>query len=278
MASSACALTWDALNALAARRRGMQALASAPWPGTLGCEVTGPACCVGSWQRPARSQRHSSLCCALATRIARLPYSPEHFIFASHASHGAARFTCGGQRKLAWRDKSHAGLVRERALGFRARGARSEGGLRVRGSLAGLRRLATVERYKSGPGRHNAARTMQLLVRTLSGRTVAIQADATERVSAFKARVVGGPTEAVRLTHAGHELGDARTLGELQLGHGAVIQAALRFNGGVMTSVKLVTPRHASKSVTVSRAAQPHARVSTYSCPELTTRTPRCAD
>ena len=104
---------------------------------------------------------------------------------------------------------------------------------------------------------------MQLLVRTLSGRTLAVQADATERVSAFKARVVGGPTEAVRLMHAGHELSDAQKLGELQLAHDAMMQVALRLNGGVATSVKLVTPRHASKSVTVSRAAQPRARDST---------------
>ena len=119
---------------------------------------------------------------------------------------------------------------------------------------------------------------MQLLVRTLSGRTVAVQADSTERVSAFKARVVGGPTEAVRLTHGGHELDEAQTLGELQLGHDAVMQAALRLSGGVMTSVKLVTPRHSSKSVTVSCAAQLRARVLTYACPVLTMHTPRCAD
>ena len=98
---------------------------------------------------------------------------------------------------------------------------------------------------------------MQLLVRTLAGRTVAVQADAAERVSAFKARVAGGLTDAVRLTHVGHELDDARTIGELQLGEDAVLQAALRLNGGVMTSVKLVTPRHAAKSITVCCAAQP---------------------
>ena len=119
---------------------------------------------------------------------------------------------------------------------------------------------------------------MQLLVRTLAGRTVAVQADAAERVSAFKARVAGGLQEEVRLTHAGHELDDAQTIGELQLGDDAVLQTALRLNGGVMTSVKLVTPRHASKSVTVRREAQPRARGSAQACPMLTACALRCAD
>lgn len=96
---------------------------------------------------------------------------------------------------------------------------------------------------------------MQLLVRTLAGRTVAVQAGADERVSAFKARAVGGPPDLVRLMRAGHELDDAQTLGQLQLGNNTLLQAALRLHGGVMTSVKLVTPRHSAQSVMVRCAA-----------------------
>ena len=97
---------------------------------------------------------------------------------------------------------------------------------------------------------------MQLLVRTLAGRTVVVQADAEERVGALKARAVGGPPELVRLLRAGHELDDAQTLGELQLGNDAILQTALRLRGGVLTSVKLVTQRYSEQSVTVRRAAR----------------------
>ena len=133
------------------------------------------------------------------------------------------------------------------------------------------------ERF-SGPTGITPRANMQLLVRTLAGRTVAVQADAHERVSALKARVVGGQPEAVRLTHAGHELNDAQMLGELHLDDDTVLQAALRLNGGVMTGVKLVTPRHASKSVTVSRVAQPRACASACARPGADSSSAHCAD
>ena len=236
--------------------------------------MTQPAC-----GRVLATQRYFRVVCALLRRNKRLHHSPENFIFASHASHDAARFRCSAQRKLAWRHESHASLARSHAGASEHVTARSEDGLRLR-VPARASRFRFQERALQ-PGRLAGIlprATMQLLVRTLAGRTVAVQADAAERVSAFKARVAGGLTDAVRLTHAGHELDDARTIGELQLGEDAVLQAALRLNGGVMTSVKLVTPRHAAKSITVCCAAQPRARFPAQASPMLTAHTPCCAD
>jgi hypothetical protein len=88
---------------------------------------------------------------------------------------------------------------------------------------------------------------MQLFVRTLSGRTASVEAGVHERLSALKARLspqaLGAPGALVRLVSGGHELDDARTLGELQLSAGATLHAALRLRGGAPTHVKLVSQR-----------------------------------
>jgi hypothetical protein len=109
---------------------------------------------------------------------------------------------------------------------------------------------------------------MQLLVRKPDGRMVAVQAHADERVSAFKARAVGGAPEDVRLVRAGRSLDDAQTLGQQQLEDNTLLQAVTRVRGGVMTSVKLVTQRHSATSVSVRPAAHRRTRASARARPQ----------
>ena len=116
---------------------------------------------------------------------------------------------------------------------------------------------------------------MQLLVRNLAGRTVAVHADPEECVGALKARAVGGPPDLVRLVRAGRELDDAQTLG--QLCDNAVLQAAVRLRGGVMTNVKLVTQRHGPKSVEVRRAVAQGTRAFAFASSSADTYGPRGA-
>lgn len=87
---------------------------------------------------------------------------------------------------------------------------------------------------------------MQLLVRKLSGRTTVLEADPRETVAALKARgyfAFGAPADALRLTSAGRELDDTRTLADYGLAELSTLHVALRLRGGAPTHVKLVTKR-----------------------------------
>ena len=96
---------------------------------------------------------------------------------------------------------------------------------------------------------------MQLFVRTLTGRTQAVEAAPQERLAAVKERVeahvLGAPATLVRLVCGGRQLDDALTLAELRVGAGATLHAAARLLGGAPTHVKLISQRCREPSVVV---------------------------
>jgi hypothetical protein len=106
---------------------------------------------------------------------------------------------------------------------------------------------------------------MQLFVRTLSGRTAVVEAGAQERLDAvtarLSARALGAPADRLRLVCNGRELDAARTVGELQLGAGSTMHAALRLLGGAPTHVKIISQRTSEQSVVVRARRSCRARV-----------------
>ena len=78
---------------------------------------------------------------------------------------------------------------------------------------------------------------MQFFIRTLSGRSMAIQANPTDSVASIKAKISakeGIRPEEQRLVYSGKQLEDDRTLSDYSVQAGSNIHLVLRLRGGSM--------------------------------------------